>query len=690
MNKTLPPNINQKTHIHPAILLGRVIRRQKKILIGTPLISLSACALYIISAKPIYESKTRILTHSTNVNYIESQTEIIKSETIIKKAIRDLELTDLQKPVTNSKFKTLNIYTPELQENSQSLIDNTLSNLSLSIEKNLKAERLPNSYIIEIKYKHQSPHLSAKITNAVTNAYIQSQEQNTNGINGQVNPNTDLTKMLENGLTQAQDALYLHEKKYTRRGPIPFETAFNTMQKKEYENAFLKMTKAKARLEPFLNNNRKLSFNPNAHILLESKVLQELRRKKNEVQQKYDLLATRYGHKHPKIIEQKLNLSILEEQIEHEGYTIMYSLENDYKTAQNLLQSLERPEHSENIQGANKLAKEKRIILENHVISAKALLDAYINEKQNAPQSHKQPTTTWISQAYPPNSPIHPNISKIIATALYLSIIFGLVIAVIREKFRPTFLSGKDLENATGLPCYALIPKDNHNDHQKPSQKEEAIRSLRLTLKLQKNNNNENKVITITSSFSGEGKAPLAINMARLAAKSGERVILIDADLRRPYLHTITCKDNTMSLVEYVTKQEKMEEVINTDDPSGAHIIYGRKIPERAVDILSSERIEQLIRSLRKTYDLIIINTSPCMTSPDAKALSHLSDTVLYTVHWNRTHKETLQSGLSQFSENEKTRIATVLTNINLKKHIEFGFGHSFFEDNFDKNYAMS
>ncbi len=131
-----------------------------------------------------------------------------------------------------------------------------------------------------------------------------------------------------------------------------------------------------------------------------------------------------------------------------------------------------------------------------------------------------------------------------------------------------------------------------------------------------------------------------------------------------------------------------MEDIINTSDPSGAHIIFGRSIPNSAIDLLSSERTEQLIRSLRKAYDLIIIDSPASMAAPDAQALAKLSDTVLYAVHWNKTRREIVQSGISQFPKAEKPRCATVLTQINLEKHIEFGFGHSFFDYENQKDYA--
>ncbi|MGH1456097.1 MAG: GumC family protein [Alphaproteobacteria bacterium] len=681
---TKKPSVNFITQI------DRIIRRHKIIILGIPLIGISTCALYLYNTKPIYESKTQILFHNNDQPHVESQTKVIESETIIKQAIKALKLIELKEKPPESKFKTLNVYSPELEESSESLIDDGLSDLSTHIARRLKATRLPNSYIIQITYADTSPTLASDIVNTITNEYLKSNKLPQN-INTAKSDPTDLTALLQTELTHAREELALHKQQIGRITPISFATAISKAKEKEYEQALLKLSESKSALYPFLNDNGDLEFNAKAPAILRSTFLQQLKFKADELGQQQRLLSKRYGHKHPKMVAITSAISLINSQIEREGENIMHRIYGDYKAAKNRIESIEKPDNTENLAEMQDLQQEKLMLLQNRVTSTQALLNAYNRDRNAAPattQSEQTPPT-WISQGFTPRYPTHPNTRKMLGITTLISVILGFALAALFEKLRPTFLSGKEIEEITERPCYALIPQSDTDPLlDTKSQTADAVRALRLALKLRENSKDDNKVVTITSSYPNEGKSTLALWMARLAAKAGERVIIIDADLRRPSLHIMTNNDNTMSIVEYINRQGKMEDIINTTDPSGAHIIYGRKIPNSAIDLLSSERMEQLVRSLRKAYDLIIIDSPACMAAPDAQALAKLSDTLLYAVHWNKTRREAVQSGISQFPKTEKPRCATILTQINLEKHIEFGFGHSFFDYESQKDYA--
>ncbi len=681
--------------------IDRIIRRHKYIILGAPFIGITSCFVYLQNTPPIFESSTQILFHSDDQTFVESQTNVIKSKAIITQAIRKLKITDLQTSPAQTKFKALNVYTPKLSEQSLEIIDSGLSSLSNKIAHNLTARRLPNSYIIQIKYRDHSPHRTANIVNAISHEYLKTLASGTPL--APETEKTDLTDLLHRQVINAREELTVFEKNGGRAQPATFIAAISRAKEKEYEQALLSFAEAKAALYPFLDEEGNLTFNAKAPAILHSALLRELSYKFDELTKERDLLSKRYGHKHPKMISLSSAISLVHEQVKREEQNIMHRIYNEYKAAKNTVETFEKPNNIKAIEKQQKPRQEQLIMLQNRLTSAQALFDTYVqNQNIKTPQQITKPEATWIAQGLTPHKPIHPNKRKILGLATLFSVFIGFALALLLEKLRPTFLSGRELEEITHRPCYALIPQANAdtigtkrkeniiNDVlQNPeSTIADAVRSLRLTLKLREKDKDKNKVITITSSYAGEGKTTLALWMARLAAKAGERVILIDANLRAPDIHKIMQQNNSASLVEYITKQRKMEDIINTNDPSGTHMIFSRTCPGNAIDYLSSERMEQLIRSLRKAYDLIIIDSPASMSAPDAQALAKLSDTILYTVHWNKTRREIIHSGISQFNNAEKPRVATVLTQINLKKHIEYGFGHSFFDYESDKDYA--
>ena len=197
------------------------------------------------------------------------------------------------------------------------------------------------------------------------------------------------------------------------------------------------------------------------------------------------------------------------------------------------------------------------------------------------------------------------------------------------------------------------------------------------------------KVITITSSLPDEGKTTLSVWMARLAAKSEEKVIIIDCDLRCPRLHKAFGKKPEYTLVEYLTGRATLEQVIEKDKTSGAHIIYARPVPNNALDLLGKERMRNLINSLRERYDLVILDTPANMAVSDARLMAAQSDRTLYAVSWDDTPREVVNAGVKNFADFGYDALSFVLTNVDVKRHSRYGYGDAIsYYNRYKKYYA--
>ena len=150
-------------------------------------------------------------------------------------------------------------------------------------------------------------------------------------------------------------------------------------------------------------------------------------------------------------------------------------------------------------------------------------------------------------------------------------------------------------------------------------------------------------------------------------------MLLIDGDLRRPSVHHGLPGRMSKTIVDYLTSQAKLEDVIMKDNATGMHKIYARSVPNSALDLIGSEKMKNLMETLRKVYDLIIIDTPACHAVSDANVLALLSDYTLYCVHWNKTTREAVATGLRQFTSIGHHEIAFVLTNMDIYKHLNYG-----------------
>lgn len=681
--------------LHPTHKSGQcrdllhLLGRRKMLVFGITFFGFTSCALIVQNIAPAYTARAQIMFEATNSSFIETQKIRLGSSNIAQSVIQKLKLMNDRafnakaiSPQKKSKFKTIDPYETKLASLSNEIIAKDIEPVIARFRNNFSAQMIADSYVVNLEYRAKTPRQAAVILNEIIKHYLKDLTPEVNSKN-----NDYETKIFQKLKDNAQNAHANLELLKSRIGQLKPRARINRSTR-TYERAKAKYARAKAKLQPFLDENGDITFSNESLRGLRSPIMQKLKLTNASLNQKLNALSIDYGLKHPDIISLKSQIEITQKQIRHERANIIAHIKMEHDQAKAQLQSLHVPDERDTKDYddfmRNKLnmlreqAKEMQLIFDEYNIIYKKSLDTPEKTKKLA---------QILSQVSVSNIPTFPNKPKILAIGTILSFILGLLITIFVESTRHGFLSARKLEEYLNIPCYALIPKvkkdkgkllSSYVIDNPSSTTAEAVRALKLVIKLcAEANDREHKVITLTSSLPNEGKTTLSSWIAQLAAKSGQRVILIDADLRKPSIHKIFGQQNTLSLVEYLSGKNKLEEVIDTTDPSGLHIIYGRSVPNSALDLVSSEKLEQLLRSLRKAYDLIIIDSPACMAVSDARALEKLSDQLLYVVSWNKTSRKTVHNGISQFTQFKNAQISTVLTNIDLKKHVQLGYGET-------------
>jgi capsular exopolysaccharide synthesis family protein len=184
------------------------------------------------------------------------------------------------------------------------------------------------------------------------------------------------------------------------------------------------------------------------------------------------------------------------------------------------------------------------------------------------------------------------------------------------------------------------------------------------------------KTIVFTSAQSGEGKTTLVVSLARMLAKSGRNVIVIDTDLRKPSVGQFLELPATPGLVELLSGEAKFEDVVCTDEPSGAHVITSGKFATNAADVVNSDQMKRLLEGLSRSYDMVLLDSPPILAVSDARILARLVDRVVFAVRWADTRRATVVSCLRQVSTGAKLA-GVALTMVNVKKHAQYGYGDS-------------
>jgi capsular exopolysaccharide synthesis family protein len=175
------------------------------------------------------------------------------------------------------------------------------------------------------------------------------------------------------------------------------------------------------------------------------------------------------------------------------------------------------------------------------------------------------------------------------------------------------------------------------------------------------------KAITITSANRGEGKTSTALNLAVAYAQAGKKVMLVDADLRKPALHLAFNWENSRGLTNYLANQIAIHEIIRETPIENLSLIVSGHIPPNPSELLASPRMSVLLTELKDKYDIILFDTSPALTLTDAKIMAAASDGVLLVVEYGKVKRDVAKKMKDDLSLVKANLLGIVLNKLNTK-----------------------
>lgn len=290
-----------------------------------------------------------------------------------------------------------------------------------------------------------------------------------------------------------------------------------------------------------------------------------------------------------------------------------------------------------------------------------------------------------ISPATTPAEPSFPNKSLILLLALAGGLGFGLLLSALAEQLEHGFKSSEEVEEDLGLPVLALIPSlrslgikgvapEQLLTLKPASAYAESIRILRTALHL--NETPPAKTILFTSALPGEGKTTAVLSLARHAAEAGERVLVLDADSRRPRVHEALKMESGAGLSDVLLGRIPLEKAILALGPKGRglHVLPAGEANE-IVNLLGSTQMAALLQRLAKLYSLILIDSPPTLPVADARLLAQFADQVVMVVKWNASRREVVAHAVKQFTG---VRVkGVVLNQVDIRRHAEYSYGDS-------------
>ncbi|MNO86131.1 Tyrosine-protein kinase YwqD [compost metagenome] len=213
-----------------------------------------------------------------------------------------------------------------------------------------------------------------------------------------------------------------------------------------------------------------------------------------------------------------------------------------------------------------------------------------------------------------------------------------------------------------------LIPKWNLITENNPkSPISEGYRMLRTNIEFS-TIDHKLQVIMVTSSKPNEGKSTTSANLAVSFAQSNKRVLLIDADMRKPSQHHIFGQSNRMGLTTVMFKQKELMDVIQPSTVENLSILFAGPTPPNPAELLSSKQMESLLETIRGLYDVIIIDTPPILSVTDAQIIATQSDGVVLVIDSGKVKKGVVLKAKTSLEHVSAKLIGVVLNNINRKQ----------------------
>ncbi len=277
-------------------------------------------------------------------------------------------------------------------------------------------------------------------------------------------------------------------------------------------------------------------------------------------------------------------------------------------------------------------------------------------------------------------APVSPNVTLNLVLGAVVGLIFGVGIAFFLEYLDTSVKSLEDVERYLQVPVLAVIPKDVGVLHKQNgmSPDAEAYRILRTNIEFNRKNPEDN-AITVVSGGAGEGKSTTLVNLAYICAQGGYTTLMIDADLRRPRLHTFFDINNAVGLTNFLTTELMLEDVILQTPVDNLYFMPSGILPADAAGILNSRRMSELIQDVKQRFDLVLVDSPPILGVSDASVLASEVDLTMIVVQHRKLPRNMLLRVKQAVENVGGTVIGVVLNNVDVRSDSQYQYYTSYY-----------
>ena len=696
----------------------RILRKRMKTIVLVFGIVFVLVVVKTFTTTPQYKATTKVLIEKTDPRdilsdnsytgsdskFLDTQTQIIKSIPVAEKVVRLLKLDEAYpsfvdmhsqgfSPITAVKswlsalistisriFGTTSSEA-SIEGESAEAEKSDMNRLTKLIRQKLEVSPVQDSRIVAIDFTSTNPVLAARITNTVAKAYIE--------------------QILDMRMTSSSYSIgWMTKKAEEERGKL--EASEKTLQKYMKDHDILtiedrvtilpqkladissQLTQAQAKrkemeavyltVQSVLKNGGDPETLP---VIKDDAMLKSIDRKILDRQQYIMELSKKYGPKHALMKNANAELKMLSDNRDKEIDRIVESVRNDYelaKATEENIQALLSKSKSDAVEMNERFIQYG--ILKREVETNRSMYDALVSKiKEQSVTEQIQPVDVWVvEEAEVPDTPATPNKPRNLLLGIVLGLCGGLGLALFLDYLDNTVKMPEDVEEQFGLPVLGLIPLEKEPAktgeesalYKTSPALAEGFKALRSSVQLS-TYQKPPKSILITSTAPKDGKTTNAVYLAIAMSQLGKKVLLIDADLRKPRIHKIFKLQNDKGISTSMAGASDMK-IIQKSSIENLDIIPSGPTPPNPSELLGSEYFREAIKLLSEKYAMIIIDSPPLLSVMDGYHISKVVDGTIVIARAAKTTQEAMYRGLKQLNDIGSKILGIVINGADLRK----------------------
>ena len=700
----------------------RKVYRHRWIAVTTFAVIVVGAAVSTFSTTPIYEGRVQLLLDPETPNvmsfkegmdqayaygyeeyYYQTQYTILKSRGLARRTIESAKLWDSPevgggKPQAQASFSltatvrgavrwAVGLFyspprkagRPDAAETARQsgIIDAFLGSVTVA--------PVRNSRLVDVRFTSSSPEMAAAMANTLAKEYI---AQN---LEYKFRATRDAAAWLTEQLAQERKKLEDSEQalqRYREKGDaVSLEDRQNIVVQRltDLNAAYTKARTDRFEKEALYNQLKSLQNDRTAldtfPAILSNSFIQQLKSQLADLQRQQAQMADRLGEKHPDMIKQNLAIQSTEAKLTGEIAKVVQSVRNEFLSAQAQERSL-----AEALDGqkTDALSLNRRGIeygvLRREAESNKQMYELLMQRAKETGISGELKTSNIrvVDQAEIPRGPIRPNKSRDLSLGLLGGLLGGIGLALFMEYIDNRVKNPDEIKAVLGLSFLGLVPglRDKDLEDGKvplltgsvPQNFAEAFRTVRTNVLFSSAEQGSRSVL-VTSTQPQEGKTVVTANLALALAQTGQRVLLIDGDMRKPRQHELFNMTQDPGLSSLLVGKAKASDAVRKTGMNNLWLMPAGPNPPNPAELLGSTRFKDLLKTLGEHFDWMVIDSPPVMAVTDASVIGHLTTGVVFVIGSEQVARNTARSAIEQLLGSRATILGGVLNRVNVRKN---------------------